>query len=374
MTAKAGLRGPGWAGDVAVFDYDDDGCLDVFVPSMFGRSQLYRNSGDGTFTDVTAQTLGQDLARARSAAKVFDYDSDGRLDLFVVDMHSDMWIDAALSRSREASVQHRRFLSPQGPHGKRGGTGLRRQPEERCSRRHGENYDELIFGNALYRNLGGGKFAEISAPPGWRRSGRGASPPATSTTTATRTCSSPSGMGFPYFYWPNSLMMNNGDGTFTDRAAALGVEPPNGGIYLDRDHRRPPAARSSRSAAVADFDGDGRLEIVDQQLQRPPLFPGQQVSPTELRRLSTDRNEEQSGCDRGCGSTLGGQDRYCQTGEPGGRIPIPIESRDCTSVSATRARSTGSRSVGLAGWFKRCKTLRSIPYIRFESRRNDTRR
>ena len=40
QTASAGLRGRGWAGDVAVFDYDEDGFLDLFVPSMFGRGQL----------------------------------------------------------------------------------------------------------------------------------------------------------------------------------------------------------------------------------------------------------------------------------------------------------------------------------------------
>src|SRR5256886_16864097 len=47
QTDHAGLRGRGWAGDVAVFDYDEDGFLDLFVPSMFGRGQLYRNTGHG---------------------------------------------------------------------------------------------------------------------------------------------------------------------------------------------------------------------------------------------------------------------------------------------------------------------------------------
>src|SRR6266850_291107 len=91
VTAKAGLRGRGWAGDVAVFDYNDDGFLDLFVPSMFGRGQLYKNNGDGTFADVTAETLGP-TPHGAIGSKVFDYDGDGRLDLFVVDMHSDMWM------------------------------------------------------------------------------------------------------------------------------------------------------------------------------------------------------------------------------------------------------------------------------------------
>ena len=59
MTEKAGLAGKGWGGDVAVFDFDDDGYPDLFVTNMFGASQLYRNNGDGTFTDVTKEYLGR---------------------------------------------------------------------------------------------------------------------------------------------------------------------------------------------------------------------------------------------------------------------------------------------------------------------------
>src|SRR6267378_534242 len=111
VTDRAGLRGRGWAGDVAVFDYDEDGFLDLFVPSMFGRGQLYRNSGHGTFTDVTRETLGK-TSHGAIGTKVFDYDGDGRLDLFVVDMHSDMWtgVDSRHTTLELAkATQHRRF-------------------------------------------------------------------------------------------------------------------------------------------------------------------------------------------------------------------------------------------------------------------------
>src|SRR5213079_1536703 len=90
VTEKAGLKGKGWAGDVAVFDYNGDGRLDLLVTNMFGASQLYRNNGDGTFTDVTKETLGRTSFGA-IGCKVFDFNNDGRLDLLIVDMHSDMW-------------------------------------------------------------------------------------------------------------------------------------------------------------------------------------------------------------------------------------------------------------------------------------------
>jgi hypothetical protein len=82
----------------------------------------------------------------------------------------------------------------------------------------------------------------------------------------------PSGMGYPYFYWPSSLMRNNGDGTFTDRAAEEGIEPPAEGQFLSKQIGGKPAARSSRCAATADFDGDGRLELMVNNFNDRPYY------------------------------------------------------------------------------------------------------
>src|SRR5262249_18591778 len=59
VTEQVGLKGRGWAGDAVAFDYDGDGWVDLFVTSMFGRAQLYHNEGGKAFTDVTLKVLGR---------------------------------------------------------------------------------------------------------------------------------------------------------------------------------------------------------------------------------------------------------------------------------------------------------------------------
>ncbi len=273
QTDRAGLRGRGWAGDVAVFDYDEDGFLDLFVPSMFGRGQLYHNSGHGTFTDVTAWTLGRTPYGA-IGCKVFDYDGDGRLDLFVVDMHSDMWmgVDAQhLSLETARRTQHQRFLSPLGPTVDETTPGFTTTVRALFARL-GEDYNTLLFGNALYRNLGQGRFTETAVPAGLETLWPWGVATGDFDDDGNEDVFITSGMGYPFYYWPNQLMMNNGDGTFRDQAAALGIEPPTGGIYLEEKVGGKPAARSSRSAVVADFDGDGRLEIVTNNFNGRPYY------------------------------------------------------------------------------------------------------
>jgi len=82
VTEKAGVAGGTFGMGVAVGDYDNDGYPDLLV-TAYGRCILYRNNGNGTFTDVTEKSgLGGAPAWTTSAVW-FDYDNDGRLDLFL---------------------------------------------------------------------------------------------------------------------------------------------------------------------------------------------------------------------------------------------------------------------------------------------------
>jgi len=85
VTDQAGVPGTGFGLGCVWGDYDNDGFPDLFV-TQFGRNVLYHNNGDGTFTDVTdkAGVAGMDFGTLfHSGATFFDYDRDGRLDLYV---------------------------------------------------------------------------------------------------------------------------------------------------------------------------------------------------------------------------------------------------------------------------------------------------
>ena len=82
VTQQAGVAGAGYGMGVAVADFDNDGYEDLFLTGV-NRSILYRNRGDGTFEDVTVRA-GLETKVWSIAAGWFDYDNDGLLDLFVV--------------------------------------------------------------------------------------------------------------------------------------------------------------------------------------------------------------------------------------------------------------------------------------------------
>ena len=86
VTQKAGLTHSGWGQGCCVGDYDNDGFDDLFV-SYWGRNVLYRNNGNGTFTDVTDRAGVAGPEHQWGAGCCFlDFDRDGHLDLFVVEL------------------------------------------------------------------------------------------------------------------------------------------------------------------------------------------------------------------------------------------------------------------------------------------------
>ena len=81
VTDKARVGDVGWGMGCAVGDFNNDGFDDLYVTSI-GPDHLFKNNGNGTFTDVT-QKAGVSDPRFSTGAAFLDYDNDGRLDLFV---------------------------------------------------------------------------------------------------------------------------------------------------------------------------------------------------------------------------------------------------------------------------------------------------
>src|SRR5271157_5964247 len=82
VTREAHVPGFGWGGGALAADYNNDGFVDLFVYN-FGPNVLYRNNGDGTFTDVTARAGVGRGRKVGAGVSFLDIDGDGNLDLFV---------------------------------------------------------------------------------------------------------------------------------------------------------------------------------------------------------------------------------------------------------------------------------------------------
>jgi hypothetical protein len=254
-TKDSGLEGRGWNCECAVFDYDGDGRDDVFVSSMFGASTLYLNAGSGKFIDTTTTTLIK-VPYGAVGCRAFDADGDGRLDLFVADMHSDMWSEPALDVS--IVKEKRKYERPYGPNLERGVVSPK-QAEDLTREVAGK---PIFFGNALWRNLGNGQFIEVSDASGAETFQPWGVVPADFRNAGIEDAFVPSGMGYPFFYWRNNYLQNDGHGVFSERSAAAGLAVPPEGEFRAELVGGKKASRSSRSAATADFDADGRVDLV----------------------------------------------------------------------------------------------------------------
>ena len=224
VSAQAGLTADLFGHGVAVGDYDGDGYEDIFITG-YGKCVLYHNNGDGTFTDVTAAS-GIAAPQWGTSALWFDYDNDGKLDLFVGEF-------ADYSSLRVCSAAESYGGAMKGPD---------QQQAYYCN-------PKLFkpMPSHLYRNLGNGKFADVSAS-----TGIGLQPGKAWGVVATDI----NGDGFLDLFvsndiMPNYLWVNRGGKKFEEMGVESGIGYSNEG-----------AVRSGMGVDAGDFDQDGRQDLV----------------------------------------------------------------------------------------------------------------
>jgi hypothetical protein len=215
-TEGSGADDRGYGMGVATGDYDDDGRPDLFVTNL-GGNVLLHNDGGGHFTDVTAAAGLAGGAAWSSSAAFFDYDHDGRLDLFVVNYvrwspETEHECETALGGLEYCSPKAYAAATP-------------------C---------------ALYHNDGGGHFTDVSEKVGLHAAfGNGLGV----------VVADFDGDGWEDVFVandgsPNQLWIHQPDGTFKDEAMIRGCAMDTQGI-----------AKAGMGVVAADVDDDGRIDL-----------------------------------------------------------------------------------------------------------------
>ena len=249
VTGPAGVAGGDSFGmGVAVGDYDNDGYPDLFV-TAYGRCILYRNNRNGTFTDVTAEA-GVATPGWTTSAVWFDYDGDGRLDLFVCSFVQ------YTRESQKLCVQARGGLSPLLRAANVPPDGILPLQEQRG------------------RDVPGRQPGNQACRPGWAR--RWARWPLTSTTTAAWTCSSPTTR------WRISCLPTAAQGWEDIAFGALVAVSSDGW------------PRSGMGVDSADIDGDGWQDLFVSNLDKE-MFALYRNTGLRLLRRSVVRGRDRQG-------------------------------------------------------------------------------
>ena len=267
---QTGLVDSSWSGAATPIDVNDDGWLDLYVLSMQGHDEYYENVEGERFVKKSREVFPQ-TSWGSMGVKVLDFDNDGRMDIFITDMHTDM-VDGVL--------ELRRFWYAE-----------KMKMSERYPPEYTNTDGNHVLGNSFFHNEGDGTFREISDQIGAENYWPWGLSVGDFNADGYEDAFLASSMNFPWRYGPNSVLLNNRGEAFLDSEFILGVEPRRDGrtstLWFeldcsgeDQSHRGCTGrtdrievfgALGTRSSAIFDIDNDGDLDIVTNDFHSEPM-------------------------------------------------------------------------------------------------------
>ena len=380
VSRDVGLVDLSWSGDATAFDVNDDGFPDLYVLDMQGGNHIWLNEGGKHFRDATADYFPK-TPWGGMGVKVFDFDGDGRLDLFVTSMHPDMWVNI--------------------PPGDWTAEGRKSDTSQVAGRLFPTGKARFLFGNELFANRGGGRFEEVSDAVGVETYWPWGPSVDDFNADGWDDIFIAAGMNFPYRYGINSLLLNEGGQRFLPSEFVVGVEPrPNGATQqvwftldchgADRGHPfcgacahpeslagacRVDAAghltmmgsRGTRAAVALDLDGDGDIDIVTNEFNAGPqvlvsdLAQRHPVHMLAVRPRGTRSNREGLGAQvavlppdgRRLLKLLDGKSGYLSQSD----LPLYFGLGDADHAAAIEVRWPSGRRQSVAGPLKAGQTI-----------------